>query len=110
MAAGSAITPRLQVSAADEGRPSLGRPFAREVCRAGLSLGLSLGLILGLSLCLSLGLPGVAFAQRALLPSQQAPSAAQPPDSSQNSPPQAKPSVSEALPPGQSVARGFLSA
>ena len=106
MAAGSAITPRLQVSAADEGRPSLGRPFPRAVCRAGFSLGLSLGLCLGLSL----GLPGEAFAQRALLPSQQAPSGVQPPDSSQNSPPQAKPSVSEALPPGQSVARGFLSA
>lgn len=95
MAAGSAITPRLQVSAADERRPSLGRPFPRAVCRAGFSLGLSLGLCLGLSL----GLPGAALAQRALLPSQQAPSAAQPPDSSQNSPPQAKPSVSEALPP-----------
>ena len=99
MAAGSAITPRLQVSAADEGRPSLGRPLAREVCRAGLSLGLSLGLLLGLSLGLGLGLPSAALAQRALLPSQQAPAAAQTPDSSEKSPPQAKPSVSEALPP-----------
>ena len=95
MAAGSAITPRLQVSAADEGRPSSGCPSPRAVGRAGFSLSLSLGLCLGLSL----GLPGAAFAQRALLPSQQAPSAVQPTDSSQNSPPQAKRSVSEALPP-----------